>query len=392
MAIPLLASTAANAEASQIVGTINGVINNINSQAAILATTPTSLRNAVVGGDFGSNPWQRTTSITSVANTLTYTADRFWALGGASSSITISRQTTTPPPGFAAVARFQRASSNADVTVIRFGQVFTSNTSLRFQGQPFVLSFYARAGANFSAASSVLNLMVATGTDTDGTAANYSTAGWTAFTTTSLTTSAGTVTTSAPAAITTTTSFARYSVAGVIPTAATQIGFDFRFTPVGTAGTNDFVEITGVQFEQMPLGGVTPTPFEWRPGIFERLLCQHYFYRISEAGAATRVLQGLVKTTTTFTMLVNFPTTMRAAPTTSVSTTTISVGTFTVTATDGTNTTTLTTATAVATGSATVDTMNLNLTSTAALLSVAGQTTFLAGGGGTGTISADAEL
>src|ERR1700684_364214 len=44
-------------------------------------------RHLIDGGDFTVNPWQRGNSFTAIASTLTYTADRFFAVGGASSAI-----------------------------------------------------------------------------------------------------------------------------------------------------------------------------------------------------------------------------------------------------------------------------------------------------------------
>lgn len=386
MSIPLLASTAANAEASQIIGTINGVIQNINSQALIGANAPTSLRNAVIGGDFGVNPWQRGTSFTGITSSLTYTADRFAALGGASSSISVSRQTGTPVPGFAAHARFGRASSNADLDPIKFIQVLTSAASTRFQGLPFVLSFYARAGANFSPASSLLTVTVGTGTGADESAANFAAGSWTAYAGVTLYSSAGVSATG----VTLTTSFQRFTLSGVVPAAATQVGFNFAMTPVGTAGASDYFEVTGVQLEVMPQGGVSATPFEWRPAPIERMLCQHYFYRLNEGGVAVKQLMGQANTTQIASLLVKFPVPMRTVTTTSLATTTATVGSQTLTAAAGTATSSLSSLVVTA-SSATTESMNLTGTLAAAGMT-AGHATYLIGGGSTGSISADAEL
>src|SRR5262249_36761577 len=72
-------------------------------------------RNIIDGGDFTTNPWQRGTSFTGVANTLTYTADRFFAVGGASSSIAVSQVSgVTAVPGFTQALQFGRAAGNAN--------------------------------------------------------------------------------------------------------------------------------------------------------------------------------------------------------------------------------------------------------------------------------------
>lgn len=389
MSIPLLSSTASNAEASQIIGTINGVINSINSLALIGANAPTSLRNAVIGGDFGTNPWARTTGFTALTNTLTYTADRFWARGGASSSIAVSRETTTPPPGFAAVARVGRVAANADTTAIKFGQVLKSADSTRFQGQPFVLSFYARAGATYSAASAALGVAVGTGTGSDESALSYATSTWTGFTSVQLYNQAG----AAGSTATLTTSFQRFAFSGVIPTTATQIGFNTSMTPVGTAGATDYFEITGIQLEVMPQGGVQPTPFEWRPASLELALCQHYYFKTTEVSGA-KMYGGQVNSTTVASILVPFPVPMRSITTTSITDTAATAGTFTLTAVGGaaTNSLAASSGLAIAAGTGTLNSINVTATLTQAALSAAGQTTFLIGAGTTGSIAVSAEL
>ena len=51
---------------------------------------------------------------------------------------------------------------------------------------------------------------------------------------------------------------------------------EFRHTPVGTAGANDYYEITGIQLE---IGSVA-TPFEHRTFQEEELRCQRYFWKL----------------------------------------------------------------------------------------------------------------
>lgn len=389
MSIPLVASTAANAEASQIIGTINGVIQNINSSALIGASAPTSLRNAVIGGDFGTNPWQRGTSFTTISNTLTYSADRFWAVGGASSSISISQQTGTPVPGFTAHLRFQRADANADTDAIKLGQVLTTVDSTRFQGQPFVLSFWARASSGFSAADSELDVAVATGTGTDESAVDYEAGSWTGQAAVTLYDQTG----SAGSAATLTTAFQRFSFSGVIPLTSDQIGFNFAFTPVGTAAT-DYVELAGVQLEVMPQGGVQPTPFEWRPPSLERSLCQYFFYRLNEGQSGAAQLQGQVLTTSTAAFIVPFPVPMRRITTSSITTSTAVNGGWRATNPAGVVTGSLATATGLSlvAGSATTQSVLLNAILTQGSLTTAGQTTALVGAAGGGSISVDGEL
>src|SRR5215469_13264166 len=111
-------------------------------------------RNIIDGGDFTTNPWQRGTSFTGIASTLTYTADRFFSVGGAASSISVSQVTgVTAVPGFSQALQFGRAAANANTAVITLGQIVETLDAIRAQGQTVTLSFWAQAGANWSPAS-----------------------------------------------------------------------------------------------------------------------------------------------------------------------------------------------------------------------------------------------
>src|SRR5947209_5838232 len=130
-------------------------------------------RNIIDGGDFTTNPWQRGTSFTGIASTLTYTADRFFAVGGASSSISVSQVTgVTAVPGFSQALQFGRAAGNANTAVINLGQVVETLDAIRLQGQTITLSFWAQAGANWSPAGGALNVLLASGAGANQSAAS----------------------------------------------------------------------------------------------------------------------------------------------------------------------------------------------------------------------------
>lgn len=280
--IPLLASTPTNAEASQIIGTVNGVIQNINANALIGSVAPTSLRNILIGSDFNTNPWQRGTSFTGIANTVTYTADRWFAVGNASASISVSQQTGTPVPGFGAQARVQRASANADTHQINFVSIVESADVLQTQGLPVIISFYARAGAGFTSANSALGVTITTGTNANEGAATYI-SGWTGAATPTLYNSTGAAATS----VTLSTSFQRFALVTNIATAALELAVQFSFTGVGTAGASDYFEIEAIQLEVAPQGGTNATPFERRPIPLELALCQRYTQVLSQVVGAS---------------------------------------------------------------------------------------------------------
>jgi hypothetical protein len=137
--------------------------------------------------------------------------------------------------------------------------------SIGYAGQTIVFSFYARAGANYSGGAFTGRVLYGTGTDQRVTT----------FTGIQVTTSVS---------ATLTTSWQRFQGTATINAAATEIGFDFAYAPSGTAGANDYVEFTGVQFE---LGSVATT-FQRAGGTLQGELaaCQRYYYKISNGSGS----------------------------------------------------------------------------------------------------------
>jgi len=233
-------------------------------------------RNLLDGADFGTNPWQRGTSFSSIANTLTYTADRWFALGNASSSISVSQQAVSAVAGFADAVQFGRASGNTNTGPIYLGQVIESADSIRCQGQTVTLSFWALAGANWSPASSNLNVLLVSGTGANQSAASFMAGTWTGYSTLTLTPQQGSAAPAANIAQPVTGTWTRYSFTAVVPASVTQLGVLFNAIPAGTAGANDWVQIMGAQLE---IGGQA-TAFEHRDVEMELALAQRYFFAI----------------------------------------------------------------------------------------------------------------
>jgi hypothetical protein len=169
--------------------------------------------------------------------------------------------------------RVQRDSGNTATGDLYLSYMLESADSYRFAGKQATLSFWAKAGANYSAASSALTTQLRTGTGTDQNI-------WVGYTGSS---------TIASSAKTLTTSWQRFSITGSVGSTTTEMALLFAFTPVGTAGANDWFEITGVQLE---LGDV-PTSF-LRPGgtIQGELSAAQRYYQKSYA-------QGVALATTT---------------------------------------------------------------------------------------------
>lgn len=187
-----------------------------------------NFRNVIDGGDFTVNPWQRGSTFSAIANTLTYTADRFFAVGGASSSISVSKQAQTDVVGFSSSLRFGRGGGT-NTAVINLGQVLESADVIRLQGQQCTLSFWAKAGAQFSALNSALNVLVATGTGTNEGSAGLVAASWTGYSSLVLTPQ-GSGAASANVAQVITTAAVRYQFTFTVPATATELGVLFSLS------------------------------------------------------------------------------------------------------------------------------------------------------------------
>jgi hypothetical protein len=344
-----------------------------------------NFRNLIDGGDATVNPWQRGTSFTGIANTLTYTADRWFAVGGASSSISVSQQAQTGVLGFAQAFQFGRANANANTAVINFGQVVETLDSYRAQGQTVTLSFWAQAGANWSPSNGTLNVLLASGTGSNQSATNLVAGSWTGYSSLTLTpqqnlqpNSSPSTSVLAPAANIgqqVTTSWQRYAFTATVPNGCTQLGVLFNATPVGTAGAADFVQIMGVQLEI----GAQATPYEHRDAEVELAIAQRYFFNVPEPGSGVVVGTGMVGATNSEIIFIPLPVQMYKAPTV-----TVSAGSFKFNLTG--------TATAVA-GFAAGSTHTPNYISVVGTTAAtSGQATLLQGGGGAGFVQASADF
>src|SRR5262249_9229149 len=159
--------------------------------------------------------------------------DRWFAKGGASSSISMSQQAQTDVAGFSKSLRFGRGAGT-DTAVINLGQVIETADSIKAQGQQVTLSFWAKAGAQVSAANSALTVQVASGTGTDQSASNLVAGAWTGQTNVINTTQV----------ITTTAT--RYTFTGTVSAGATQLGVLFSYAPTGSNSTTDTVDFYGI--------------------------------------------------------------------------------------------------------------------------------------------------
>ena len=257
----------------------------------------TAGKNAVLNSNM--SVWQRGTSIASSAYpAYNYTADR-WQMQS-TTGYTTSRQVTgdtTNLPNIQYCARVQRNSGNAAPYNLIHTQTFESVNSIPFAGKTVTLSFYARKGANYSAASNLLTAGVTVGTGTDQNAITGFTGASDIFTVNA----------------TLTSTWQRFTGTGTVPASTTQIAIGIAGLPTGTAGTNDYFEITGVQLEV----GSVATPYAPNGATYQAELaaCQRYYYRqggLSLYQAFTPNSPALSTTSVYFGIPV--PVTMRVVP------------------------------------------------------------------------------
>jgi hypothetical protein len=252
-------------------------------------------KNFVINGGF--DIWQRGTSFASAANI--YTTDR-WLIYRSGANLTTSRVATgdtTNLPNIQYATRLQRTASSTNLDVVYFMNMFETVNTIPLVGQTVTLSFYARRGANYSPTSNILNASVRTGTGTDQ---NWI-SGYTGEAT-PLTTNA-----------TLTTTWQRFTVSGTIATTANELTVLFSYTPTGTAGAADLVEITGVQLEV----SASATAFSRACGTIQGELaaCQRYYWRGSGSQGINAVLGSAQASSTTAARgYITFPVTMRTAP------------------------------------------------------------------------------
>ena len=294
----LIAASAADTPARLAVGTNGQVLTADSTTATGLAwatassgSTNMAGKNGVLNSNF--SVWQRGTSIAQTAAAL-YTADRWQGYQGTATAITYTRQTTsdtTNLPFIQYCARVQRNSGSTSTSQAQFAQSIESVNSIPYAGKTITMSFYARKGANYSMASDSLTLGFVTGTGTDQNVLTGFTGGSAAYT-----------------GFTLTGTWQRFTYTQTIPTTATQIGFAFYFTPTGTAGANDYFEVTGVQLEMAGSASAYSPNASTQQG--ELAACQRYLPAIYGGSYA-----GYAYATNSILYAIPFPVNARVAPT-----------------------------------------------------------------------------
>lgn len=229
-----------------------------------------SERNALIGGDFQTNLWQRGTTPLSAASptTATYGPDR-WAIYSSGNVATVVKDVTAadvlPSAGVNGIAKITRPSGT-NTTSICIGQVLPAAESARFIGNEAVFSFYAEALAGYLQTNSTIIATIGVYTAADSTTPNTNTDAFFKGTITGYTVLNGTTVTSslvAPVLSNTTlsagfpitTSLVRYSVAAYVPPQVTVTGTLTNVTGIGvTICTGVYPASTGVATDGFAFG------------------------------------------------------------------------------------------------------------------------------------------
>jgi hypothetical protein len=256
----LLAGTAADTLQAVTVGADGSALVADSTATPGVAWTGAQIgKNYLINADCGIFERGGTETLTTSAK---YPLDRFFARRtSGSTGATAVRGTSGVVEGFAAYIRVQRTNGNTATDTLITGQTIETSISTLLQGKQVVFSFWARKGANFSAASDALQVRVYTGTGSNESGLGN---GYT-----------GTATPISGTA-TLTTSWQRFSFTGTIATTATQVQVTTQYVPVGTAGAADTFDVTGFQLEV----GSVATPFALAGGgqrAAELNLCRRYF-------------------------------------------------------------------------------------------------------------------
>lgn len=253
-------------------------------------------KNVIINGamDF----WQRGTSFPSgvgLGANVVYSADRWhWYRGGNDTGATLTRQ-AAGLTGFQYCIRMQRNSGNTSAQILGLRYTAESLDSYRFAGKQVTLSFWARKGADYSAVNSAFRATIATGTGTDQVVHSFTN-----------------FTYAVDQNVTLTTSWQRFTLTGTVASNINQIGLEMFALPSGTAGTNDYIEITGIQLEEGPVA----TSFSRYGGQLNSELnaCQRYYYKQLAGGSYSNFSLGMAINGSTTTMGFNPPATMRVTP------------------------------------------------------------------------------
>jgi len=290
----------------------------VEQNSAGAASPYVGAKNFVANG--GMDIWQRGTSFTSPFPA--YTADRFAATASAGGTTWTVSQAASFLTGSRYAYRVQRTSGQTGTPAFYIGMAFETSEIIRLAGQTVTWSFYAKAGADYSASGTQIAVQFNTGTGTDqGPFVQHT----------------GEVIQINTTATLSKTVANRYTYTFTIPSNTTSARLNIVMQPIGTASANDYFDFTNMQLEV----GSVATPFSRAAGTLqgELALAQRYYQRIAGGAAYSFISSGIPASSTTIAdFLLPLPVQMRTTPSSTIevsnlacsdNTTNYSSGTFT---------------------------------------------------------------
>jgi hypothetical protein len=381
---------------------VNGLpqAQNYYASAALLGNYSASLagnnsENALIGGDATTNLFAYGTTGSSVTTTQTYGGPNRWIYwSGTSTAMTVSQDSTAadlPTAGYQYAFKMARTSGQTGVVQVCMAQEVESVNSYAFAGNTAELDFHAIPGANYSPANGNIQPYIIYGTGTDQGVARLAyglnaggtgTIGWTGQVNLTANVQVG--------------GGGRVTFVAPIPTTATEVAVAICFTPVGTAGTNDYIALSGIQLTRnsaltatagasgagLPLNDTRAKSFARRSQALETTLQQRYYWNAAES-VTTDFGTCVAVSTTSGRCFIPNPTTMRVAPTP-----TATVGSMTQTGSTGTQIN----LTALAATSGATTQYGIGLTTTVTLGFTIGNAGILQSNSGVGAVGGNAEL
>ena len=235
-----------------------------------------ALQNAI-GRNGSFDVWQRgaggSASITITGAATVYTADGWYFVSNANQTVVASAQAALSV-GSRVSAQFQRNSGSTGTGTFTLGFPLDTDEVQFMRGNLSALRFILSTGANWSPTVVVANVFVGTGAPTKQVN-GYAGQSNPISTTVAIGPSAST---------TITLSGSR------IASNAAQMEVQFQWTPSGTAGANDFLQIDDVQLEPNPVS----SPYGIIPFGLELFLCQRHYQKTFNYSVAPAQTAGTV--------------------------------------------------------------------------------------------------
>jgi len=223
----------------------SGANADITSMSAVAPWT-----NGLINGGF--ELWNNGTSVAVPASTTAQVTANSWYLSTSTNQACTVSQQTGLTDGSQFCGRIQRNSGQTGVGSMVFEQSFELAEIVKYRNKKITVSFQASTGDNWSPASGTLNVNIFCGT---GAARAR---GYSPYTgeTNPLSAVNNIAAGSAAAAYS-------YTSAAVIPTNTTQMTMYWYWTPVGTAGANDWLQLDDVMWSV----GTGAQPFERKDAV-----------------------------------------------------------------------------------------------------------------------------